>query len=417
MSGGAYTGVEMTCRAVVLCAVAAAMPVIPPPASAQTSYAQEGQYEQIYGPPVDVSITDLTQNPEAYLERSVRTRGRLEVLPASTRQSYTLRDSFGASAQIFPVEEIRGHFESEAMGIMGKDMDITGVVKAVGDVQAATSEPGAGRVAIIFWSYEGPPEKVAPDMLKKAVQVTLENLVTSPGQRDGQLVRVVGKFRGGNLYGDLPSQSQLRRGDWVIKDEAFAVWVTGRKPKGKGFDLDTSLKRDTGKWVEVIGKPSSRAGVTWIQAIQVTLSGPPTATSQALPPPPPPERPKVPPVIVFALPLDGDGEVATDSRFTVQFSKDMEESSFKDRVILRYAGPVRPGDQPITNMRYTYDRGLRALIVDPGMMLAEGRQLELLLLPGIVDSEGLALVPRVTRAVPTPTADGIVDILRYSTGT
>src|SRR6185369_8433996 len=179
-----------------------------------------------------------------------------------------------------------------------------------------------------------------------------------------------------------------------------------------------SLKPDTDKWVEVVGRPLSHAGVTWIQAVQVTLTRPPSVAAQALPAAPPPaERPKVAPVIVFAMPVDGDGEVATDSRFTVQFSKDMEESSFKDRVVLRYAGPTRPGDQPITNMRYMYDPGLRVLIVDPGMMLAEGRQLELLLLPGIVDSEGLALVPRAAPAVASPMAQGIVDILRYSTGT
>jgi hypothetical protein len=62
-------------------------------------------------------------------------------------------------------------------------------------------------------------------------------------------------------------------------------------------------------------------------------------------------------------------------------------------------------------MRFSYDRGRRALVVDPGMMLAGGRQVELLLLPGIVDSEGLALVPRGALTV-----EGFADILRYSTG-
>src|SRR6185369_313116 len=239
----------MTCRAIVLHAAAAAILVMPPPAAAQSSY------DQLYGQPVDVSITDLAQNPDAYIDRAVRTRGRLELLPG-VRNSYSMRDSFGATVQILPVEEIRGHFESEAMGIMGRDIDITGVVKAGGDA-TNQRDPGLSRVIILFWSYQGPPEKASPDVLRKAVVVSLESLVTAPGQRDGQLVRVVGKFRGSNLYGDLPSKSQLQRGDWVIKDEAFAVWVTGRKPKGKGFDLDTSLKRDTGKWIEVIGKPSA----------------------------------------------------------------------------------------------------------------------------------------------------------------
>jgi hypothetical protein len=58
---------------------------------------------------------------------------------------------------------------------------------------------------------------------------------------------------------------------------------------------------------------------------------------------PPPEKPKKPPVVVFALPLDGDVEVAPDSRFVVQFSKDMDESTFDGHVLLRYTGPVLPG--------------------------------------------------------------------------
>jgi hypothetical protein len=399
------------CRAVLLHAAAATVLVFPTSAAAQTSYERESQYDQTYGQPVDVSITDLTQNPDAYLERAVRTRGRLE-LTAGLRNSYVLRDTFGASVRIVPVEEIRGNFEQEGLAMMGREVDITGVVKLTNTDDAMTRDPGQARVGILFWSYEGPPEKPSADALKKASEVSLDSLVTNPGRRDGQLVRVVGKFRGSNLYGDLPSRSQRQRGDWVIKDEAFAVWVTGKKPKGKGFDLDTGLKRDTGKWMEVIGKPATRGGVTYIQAVQVSLSAPPTPTAQALPPVPPPERPKVAPVIVFAMPLDGDGEVPTDSRFVVQFSKDMEESSFQNKVLLRYAGPVLPGDQPITNMKFSYDRGRRALTVDPGMMLAAGRQVELLLLPGIVDTEGLPLASRSS-----PTADGITDILHFVTGT
>jgi len=399
------------CRAVLLRAAAATVLVFPASASAQTSYGRQSEYEQTYGQPVDVSISDLAQNPDAYVERAVRTRGRLE-LTAGLRNSYVLRDTFGASVRIAPVEEIRGNFEQEGLAMMGQEVDVTGVVKQINTEDAMTRDPGTARVAILFWSYQGPAEKPSADALKKASEVALESLVTNPGRRDGQLVRVVGKFRGSNLYGDLPSRSQRQRGDWVIKDDAFAVWVTGKKPKGKGFDLDTSLKRDTGKWVEVIGKPVSRGGVTYIQAVQVLLSGPPTPTAQALPPPPPPDRPKVSPVIVFAMPLDGEGAVPTDSRFVVQFNKDMEEGSFQNRVLLRYAGPVLPGDQPITNMKFTYDRGRRALTVDPGMMLAGGRQVELVLLPGIVDTEGLSLTPRTS-----PTADGITDILHFVTGT
>lgn len=64
-------------------------------------------------------------------------------------------------------------------------------------------------------------------------------------------MRVAGQFRGRNLYGDLPARSHLDKDDWVIKDELFALWVTGRRPKGEGFSLDAGLKRDTNKWLEV----------------------------------------------------------------------------------------------------------------------------------------------------------------------
>ena len=145
-----------------------------------------------------------------------------------------------------------------------------------------------------------------------ARDVTLESLVAKPGSRDGETVRVVGKFRGRNLYGDLPGSSQDRGADWVIKDDLFAVWVTGKKPKGSGWELDATLKRDTGKWIEVIGRPETRRGVTYLRAIRVSLTNPPSAVADAKAPPPPPERPKRPPVIVFALPLDGEGERAAE---------------------------------------------------------------------------------------------------------
>ncbi len=224
---------------------------------------------------------------------------------------------------------------------------------------------------------------------------------------------MVGKFRGRNLYGDLPGTSQQKGADWVIKDDMFAVWVTGKKPKGSGWELDATLKRDTGKWIEVVGRPETRRGVTYLRAIKVSLTTAPSPTADAKAPPPPPERPKRPPVIVFALPLDGDADVAPNSRFVVQFNKDMDKSTFAGKVLIRYAGPRLPGDRTFDAVKLTYDDGRRALTVDPGDVLRPGRRLELILLPGIIDVDGLTLVPRV----PTRTPVGAAEILRYDIGT
>jgi hypothetical protein len=366
------------------------------------------RYEMIYGTPVDVSLSDLVQNPMSYSNRAVRTSGRLEMSPTiQQRRTYILADSAVDIALLQPVPEIGAEFESDAMRFLGRQTQITGLVQ---ELSTNLGDPTQPRIAITFWQFMGPPEEVKGPI--KFVDVSLEKLVSRPGREDGKTVRVVGKFRGRNLYGDLPARSERASGDWVIKDDVYAVWVSGRKPKGPGWELDASLKRDTGKWIEVIGRPETRNGVTYVRAAQVRITDPPRPAADAAPPPPPPERPKVPPVVVFALPLDGEGDVPSDSRFVVQFNKDMDEATFKGHVMLRYAGPTLPGDREFDGIKLTYDQGRRALTVDPGDVLRPGRQIELMLLPGISDVDGLTLIPRSGMQV-----DGAVDVLRFRTGT
>jgi hypothetical protein len=118
-------------------------------------------------------------------------------------------------------------------------------------------------------------------------------------------------------------------------------------------------------------------------------------------------------VVVFTLPLDGEADVPPNSRFVVQFNKDMDKSTFAGKVFLRYAGPRLPGDRAFDGVKLTYDDGRRALTVDPGDVLRSGRRLELVLLPGIADVDGLTLVPR---AAPATAADA-VEVLHYEIGT
>jgi hypothetical protein len=56
----------------------------------------------------------------------------------------------------------------------------------------------------------------------------------------------------------------------------------------------------------------------------------------------------------------------------------------------------------------TYDEGRRALVIDPGDLLRPGRTVEILLLSGIVDIDGLAL-----ETCPGYSAGGAVDVLRF----
>jgi hypothetical protein len=373
--------------------------------SSPAAPAQVGDPENAYGPVADVSIDDLTQMPEAYVDKPVRTKGRLEMVPQSNGVAYALRGIFGGRLFVVPMPYVASEWENDARTWLGRDVQVSGLIAT-----ATNSSTGALTVYIRIWSYLGPPDE-KPIKRGEAIQTTLEDLVTKPGKLDGKAVRVRGQFRGQNLFGDLPSASRRHSADWVLKDELFAVWVTGKKSKGPGWRFDAGLKRDTGKWLEVVGRPSTVRGVVTIEASEVTLSKPRTPTAEAAPPPPPPPpRPKKPPVVVFSLPLDRDREVPPNTVFKVQFSADMDESSFKDRVVLRYVGPVQPGDRDLDAVKIDYDLGLRTLTIDPGDLLRPGRAVEIQLLPGIADLDGQPLATR-----PGVDPGGAADVLRFRT--
>lgn len=373
------------------------------PAAAQTS-----RYD-MYGPVVEVSIADLTTGGVAYTNRAVRTKGWLErdmsAGSGTVAQVYRLRDPGGYSVRIQPVPDVQDAFEVEVAEMLGRRVEVTGLFE---EERAMNIDRTAG--IITFWRFLSIPD---PDeeRLSKARKMTLEELATRPARHSGRTVRVVGAFRGHNLFGDLPAKSARKRSDWVLHHGEHALWVTGKKPKGEGWELDPAMKRDTGKWIEVTGKVEAREGILYIRAERLLLTAAPLVVAVAEPTALPPERPKVPPIVVFSLPLDGEAEVPGDSRFVVQFSKDMDESTFAGRVELRYVSAPRAGLRPLTSVSFVYDPGRRALTVDPGDQLGRGTEIELRLLPGIKDIDGLELAPRNGAL-----ADGHVDALRYRVG-
>jgi hypothetical protein len=371
--------------------------------SAQVPQQFDPEYlENIYGPIRDVSLNDLAFSAESYNGRGIRVKGR--VTPQGIQGMEFEMEDAGARVTLIP---IRSNMNTEQlMSLSGQRIEVTGIFTSTQGQSGQSGQAINSAGVIQFWSWAGPPEKVGRD---KGAILSLEQLVARAGKMDGQIVRVVGKFRGRNLFADLPARSMRTVNDWVIKDSLFAVWVTNRKPKGDGFELDPAIRRDTSRWVEVIGRPTTRNGVVILDAMQVTLTQPPTAKADAAPPPPPPERPKIPPVIVFSLPLDGESDFDFSGRIIVQFNNDMDEESFKGRVGLRYEGPALPGDPGFESMRVSYNPGSKALIVDPGAPILRGRILDLVLLTGIVDIDGQPLVRRDGK----PPQGDIAEMLRF----
>ena len=82
---------------------------------------------------------------------------------------------------------------------------------------------------------------------------TIRAIALTPDNYEGREVKVIGRFKGRNLYGELPQALGKGKWDFVLQSAEGALWVTGVRPKGKGFDLDPGARVDTGRWLEVTG--------------------------------------------------------------------------------------------------------------------------------------------------------------------
>lgn len=352
--------------------------------------------EALYGSPWEASPADIAESPTEFEGQAVHVRGRFEAATAGAPAR--LVGESGAAVFVTADTEIARLVAVEAKRWPGQTIEVTGVVRR--DAGAAAQ---GRRYVVSFWDFDASALPAAPVIAGDAATLRLPDLVADPAAVKGRLVRVVGQFRGHNLYGDLPPAAFRHRLDWVLKDEQAAVWVTGRPPRGRDFKLDPNVQDDVRTWLEVVGRPDVRDGQVVVRADKIALVPAPAAA-----------RVKavriaagsnVRPVVVFSLPLDGD-LIRSDARFVIQFNKYMDDDSFAGHVELRYADARTSGGFP--TMKLAYDEGKRALVIDPGVALEPGRRLECRLLPGIVDADGLSLVPRQGAAAPD-----VIDVLRF----
>jgi Bacterial Ig-like domain len=242
---------------------------------------------------------------------------------------------------------------------------------------------------------EDEPEIEDPDIdTSSLTDLDLRALVKDPTPFLGKQVSVLGKFRGSNLYGDLSIRDKRTPRDFVIKVADAAIWVTGRRPRGKDFRLDPDKRRDTGEWLRVIGEPWQVDGTVYLKAMKISIAEDPGKPDL--------EPTKVggdeeklkgpPPEVTFTLPIAGDGSIPRDTVFKVQFSKDMKGESFHRNVDLLYADDDGIAN-PFPDLEVSYDGPSRTLTVKPNKTLDAGKGMRLILYAPIEDTEGQKLLP------------------------
>lgn len=222
---------------------------------------------------------------------------------------------------------------------------------------------------------------------------TLRLLALDPGAYAGQRVTVTGQFRGRNLYGDLPQAPGISQWDFVVRSGEAAVWVTGGRPRGKGFDLDVGARVDTRTWLQITGTAREAKGLVWIEAAQLALASPDVSPSFAEAPPPPPIGPA--PEVIFSDPQDGDTDAGLKKPILLQFSRDMSPDSFTGNVRCRYTGADgRDEVIPPQQQKVRYDGANRSLeIAIDADSLFRYRSVTVELADGITATDGARLKP------------------------
>jgi hypothetical protein len=242
-----------------------------------------------YGPAEPLELWRIASNGGQYHRTNATTTGDLRVLPSSNE--YLILVDGAARVLVIPaMGELR-----EASRLIGRRVQLEGIVRVLPSRQdtvlcrgqrmpdsqcedpdlpalpnARSDWPAVSISAIRMTDTgTGEPRGGGPGGLG------LADLATDGGRHEAQTVTVVGLFAGRDLYGDLPAGSARTASDWVLKLGPHAVWVTGKKPEGKGWRLDPGYKGDTARWLQVTGRVETQGEVTFLRATKVVLTSAP----------------------------------------------------------------------------------------------------------------------------------------------
>jgi hypothetical protein len=270
------------------------------------------------------------------------------------------------------------------------DPRLSGVdLRALG-IEAGDRWPRQGEIVVLRVSAF---EKATPPPAPSIRALALE-----PERYVDQRVTVKGQFRARNLYGDVPqapSEAAKPKGEFVLRSADAAIWVLGKQPKGRGFQLDPASRIDTQRWLEVTGVVRESRGLVWIDAQQIAET---TPVKEAPAPEIASEGPTaIPPEVLFSAPTQEETDVPVDTSVRIQFSRDIDPQSFRGRVSVTYAGAesAERGEPqpPAVSAQLRYDPGARVLSIVFSAPLERFRTVIVDLQEGITGTDGAPLKP------------------------
>ncbi len=229
---------------------------------------------------------------------------------------------------------------------------------------------------------------------RPADTTTLRAIALQPEEYRDRQVTVTGRFRGRNLFGDQPEAPGTSPHDFVLQSGDASLWIVGKEPKGRDFELDVMAGVDTSRWLEVTGTVTGTDRLISIEAEELAL-----AERPAVPPPTTVvterDEPGPPPEVIFSAPTPDDIDVPVDSLVRVQFSRDMDGDTFEDQVQVGYLGAA--DDAPPLEFELVYRPRNRVLNISLAEPFEAYRTVEVSFSDAILARDGAALVPYTLR--------------------
>ncbi len=333
------------------------------------------------------NLAALLAHPTFYHQRPILVAGTITLTPGGELR---MQDDTASMRVLFKdgspegMSEVRGEFWD--LGRMNHDDPrLSGYdLRTAFQIDPDGPWPRPGQVVTLVASA------VAP--ITPPATPSVRGLVLFASRYLDQKVTLVGQFSGRNLLGDLPDALGNSRYDFVVRSADAAIWVSNLRPRGRDFELALDARLDTGRWVQVSGVVKQSRGLVWLDATGATISiaKPPAETTTDVSPIRVPAAP--PPEVVFSAPTADEIDVAVSTNVRIQFSRDLNPTTIRNRVRVRYTGTAAM-DLPATGFTTQYIPANRVLEIRFAQPLEPLRKVEIELGEGILGRDEQPLKP------------------------